>query len=478
VPAAGREIPLPRALTAGLLGLCAIVGLIAGKDPILAIGAAIGAVFILLAFTNLGLALVIFCGEPMDLDFSSSKVVRIGAILLLIAWLTYLRGRREKGSIFTANPSLGWAVLIFLGWVLLSITWAAIPSQALIQAGGYAMGAAILAIAYTAVDSRRELPYLVGVLLLGIFGTGAYAFISSPAESAEAAERLSGTVDPNVLAAILITGAVMSVGVGALWRKRSPVLQYTAYGIGLFCLAAVFLTVSRGGLIALFASLLAGVVFGGRWRARVALLGIVVALGSAYYIVALAPNASRERILNTVQGQEQVEQGRTTIWQVALRMGEAHPVNGVGAGNFPTSAKHYLLQPGVLPRTDLILDTPKVAHNIYLQIWAELGLVGLVLFLLIVFFALRTMFQAARNFRERDDQAAEVFARSLLVATIGMLVASFFISIELDKHLWLLLGLGPALLHISRRQPGRTEDSVREPSRMPVARPAAAIGRG
>lgn len=473
-----REIPLPRALTAGLLGLCAIVGLIAGKDPVLAIGAAVGAIFVLLAFTNLAFALVIFCGEPMDLDFSSSKVVRIGAILLLLAWLTILRGRKTKGSVFTANPALGWTLLLFMGWVLLSISWAEIPSQALIQSGGYAMGAAILAIAYTAVDKRDELRYVLGILLLGILGTGLYAIVSTPEEAVASAERLSGTVDPNVLAAILITGAVTSVGVGALWRRRSVALQCAAYGAGLFCLAAVFLTVSRGGLIALFASLAAGVVFGGRWRGRVAILALVVALGSAYYIVALAPTAARERILNTVQGQEQVEQGRTTIWQVALRMGEAHPVNGVGAGNFPTSAKHYLLKPGVLPRTDLILDTPKVAHNIYLQIFAELGLVGLVLFLLIVFFALRAMFRAARNFRDRGDQPAEILARSLLVATIGMLTASFFISIELDKHLWLLLGLGPALLHISRRQPERTEDSVRARSQVRAAPPAAAIEAG
>lgn len=478
MPAAVREIPLPRALTAGLLGLCAIVGLIAGKDPVLALGAAVGAVFVLLAFTNLGVALVIFCGEPMDLGFSSSKVVRIGAILLILAWLTILRGRREKGSIFSADLALGWTVVIFLGWVLLSISWAEIPSQALIQAGAYGMGAAILAIAYTAVDKRRELPLVLGVLLLGIFGTGAYAFIATPSEAAASAERLSGSVDPNVLAAILISGAVMSVGVGALWRKRSVALQYTAYAIGLFCLAAFFLTVSRGGLIALFASLVAGIAFGGRWRGRVTLLAILVTLGSVYYIVALAPTASRERILNTVQGQEKVEQGRTTIWQVALRMGESHPVNGVGAGNFPTSAKHYLLQPGVLSRTDLILDTPKVAHNIYLQIFAELGLVGLALFLLIVFFSLRAMFRAARNFRERGDQPAEIFARALLVATLGMLTASFFISIELDKHLWLLLGLGPALLHISRRQPERTADSVREHAPAHAKRPVAAAGAG
>jgi O-antigen ligase len=451
--AAVGEIPLPRVLLAVLLGLCAVVGLIAGVDPILAIGAAVALIFVLLAFSNLAIALMIFCAEPMDLEFSTSKVVRIGALLLVLAWLTILRSRSTKSSIFSGRPTLGWTMLAFMSWVLLSISWAEDPTEALIQSGGYAMGLAILAIAYTAVDKREDLRYVLGVLMLGIFATAAYAFVSPTPEGLAQSERLSGSVDPNVLAAILITGAVMSIGVGALWRKTAPILQFASYGIGIFCLAAVFLTVSRGGLIALSAALVAGIIFGGRWRGRVTILAILIAFASVFYITALAPPAARERILNTVQGQEKIQQGggRTTIWQVALRVGEAHPVNGVGAGNFPTSARHYVLRPGVLPRTDLILATPKVAHNIYLQLFSELGLVGLTLFLLIIFFALRSMFRSAHNFRDRGDRPAEIFARTLLVATIGMLTASFFISIELDKHLWLLLGLGVALEHISQQ---------------------------
>ena len=55
-----------------------------------------------------------------------------------------------------------------------------------------------------------------------------------------------------------------------------------------------------------------------------------------------------------------------TIWQVAWRMVEDNPVRGVGAGNFANSSVHYVLQPGQAPRSDLIVDTPSVAHNTYL----------------------------------------------------------------------------------------------------------------
>ncbi len=61
---------------------------------------------------------------------------------------------------------------------------------------------------------------------------------------------------------------------------------------------------------------------------------------------------------------------------MAWRSVEANPAEGLGAGNFAVSSKHYLLEPGALARSDEIIDEPKVAHNSYLGVLAELGMVG------------------------------------------------------------------------------------------------------
>ena len=47
-------------------------------------------------------------------------------------------------------------------------------------------------------------------------------------------------------------------------------------------------------------------------------------------------------------------------------------------------------------RDDFIVDTPKVAHNTYLQVLAELGVVGLALFMTILLFSLVCAFKAHR----------------------------------------------------------------------------------
>jgi O-antigen ligase len=165
------------------------------------------------------------------------------------------------------------------------------------------------------------------------------------------------------------------------------------------------------------------------------------------YFGLYAPTAARERV-TTFEGGT----GRTDIWTVGWRMVQANPVLGVGAGNFQVASVHYLIEPGVLLRDDLILDNPKVAHNIYLQELAELGIVGGSLFLMIIVMSLACALKAARRFEELGDRDSEVLARGVFVALCGILTAQFFASEVFSKQLWLLLGLAPAMLGIANRQ--------------------------
>src|SRR2546430_16573838 len=105
-----------------------------------------------------------------------------------------------------------------------------------------------------------------------------------------------------------------------------------------------------------------------------------------------------------------------------------HRVRGGGIGNYTTSSIHYLLQPGPLQRDEFIVDTPKVAHNTYLQVLAEEGVLGEVLFLSIIGFSLLSILRAARIYERLGDSSMELLSRALLVALAGVLAADFFIS--------------------------------------------------
>jgi O-antigen ligase len=189
----------------------------------------------------------------------------------------------------------------------------------------------------------------------------------------------------------------------------------------------------------------------------------LVAVGGVVYFTQLAPLPARERVSAAKGGT-----GRTDLWTVAWRMVQAHPLNGVGVGNFPNTSADYTLRPGLIERTDLIFnERPYVTHNTYLQIMAETGVPGLLLFLGIIGSCMSWALKAARIWERRGDRTMEALARSMFLGLCGMLVADFFISVMYSKLLWVLLALGPATYAIARQDDADADADADAPESTP-----------
>jgi O-antigen ligase len=132
-------------------------------------------------------------------------------------------------------------------------------------------------------------------------------------------------------------------------------------------------------------------------------------------------------------------------------MWEDQPVTGVGLNNFVVHSADYVREPGTLENTELVVERPHVPHNTYLQVLAEAGVVGLVLFTLFCAGCLRAAIMAAREFEGRGEWGLGTLTRGIIVATASILAASMFLSAATDKRLWLLLALGPVMLGLARR---------------------------
>ena len=128
-----------------------------------------------------------------------------------------------------------------------------------------------------------------------------------------------------------------------------------------------------------------------------------------------------------------------------MRVGEAHPIAGAGLNNFETVSAQYVRRPGALKTLDLIVDRPHVAHNLYLEAYADTGIIGLLLFVGFIGACLYAAWSAGRRFDRLGDRQLETLASAVLVGGIGFLSAAMFISAGVDKRLWVLLALGPAL---------------------------------
>jgi O-antigen ligase len=127
--------------------------------------------------------------------------------------------------------------------------------------------------------------------------------------------------------------------------------------------------------------------------------------------------------------------GRADEWRIAARMAENHPFSGVGFGNFGVVEPSYATQPIDIQHVRYIVTYQQRVHNTYLEVAAEMGIIGLLLLVGIFAGAVRS---AARDI---PAGSLEMWVRGLVAGALGMFAAYVFLSAQWEKQLWLVLAL-------------------------------------
>ena len=459
--AAQTELPI-RLLSAALLTSALLVGIVAGLNPPVAVALTLGLVFLIIAMVNITAGICLFALStfletvlPADAQGTLSAPKLLGLVLVLSWFALVTSGERERRERLFSPPAFVLVLIAFVGWAAMSAAWAEDSGVAIDATTRFLPNAMLFLIVFAGVRTREQLLWVVGSIVVGAVLSAVYGMVvGAPTDSMAAAtpanepERVA-LGNANETAAALVTGGTLAAALAVALRGK-PVLRLATTIAVPLCVFAVFLTLSRGGLLALGASLIAAIVVAGRRRGAALAVALCAVLAAVVYFGAFASVEARDRVLAVDGGT-----GRTDIWTVGWRMVEDHPLRGVGAGNFPTSSIHYLLEPGALLRDDFIVDTPKVAHNTYLSLLAELGVVGLALFLGVIGFSLWCAARAVRCAAQAGDRQLDILSRAMIVVIVGLLAADFFGSREYSKLLWLLLSLCPVLLAISRAELSR-----------------------
>ncbi|MDX6585733.1 MAG: hypothetical protein QOI31_206 [Solirubrobacterales bacterium] len=443
----------------------ATLGGLAGVEPKLAVGAALGIAFALITLANLSIGvaaftLVMFFELSPVAGGSALSFTKLAGAILVLSWIASFTSRvHGRNTLWNRHPILSFSIIAFCAWVTLSFVWAEKPSVVPAESLRLLLTAALFLILYEAIRTPQHIRMVLGAFIAGATFAALYGVVAQPdasqfayAAGSEGLNRIAGTVgDPNVLAATLAAGLMISVAMGAA-QGRSSIVRVLCFSAALLCLAGVFLTGSRGGLVALAGAVIAAIALAPRHRALALLVGIMISVAGTYYYADIAPQAARDRLSLADGGT-----GRTDIWKVGWRMIEDKPLTGVGAANFQISSIHYLLaEPGALKDDTYVADKPAVAHNAFINVLAEYGIPGLVFFMMIVIGSIAAAYRAAKEFGRRSDPGMELIAVSVAVALVALLAADMFVSEHFNKQLWLLMAMCPAMLAVARGQ--TTED--------------------
>ncbi len=214
--------------------------------------------------------------------------------------------------------------------------------------------------------------------------------------------------DPNEVALVMSScGLAMLIGF-ALRRRKAG----TYFTTGVACavvLVTVFMTESRGGLIA--AMLVPGVFVIRRygWRAVIPVALIVIP------VLVFGSRSGGDA--------DQSTQERYEAWATGLEMFRHSPLFGVGAGQF---VHHHNL----------------TAHNSYVLALAELGLPGLYLFLTMMYLSLKILIVGTRELESvPGTESARGWGMALLAALAGAGFQINTLSFTYHPSLWILFGI-------------------------------------
>lgn len=168
------------------------------------------------------------------------------------------------------------------------------------------------------------------------------------------------------------------------------------------------------------------------------LIGIAVVAWAAY---ALMPAQEKVRFMSA--GDDNTSIQRLEYWRAGIQMIKDHPYLGVGYFNFPPYfAVNY--------PAELWHGNAQLPHNIFIQVGTDAGLIGLAVFLLLIYRNLQMAsdIQRACEANARAPPFAASVAKGLGSAIWGFVIAGQFVTVTYYPFLWVNLALTVSLANI------------------------------
>lgn len=396
-----------------------------------------------LAYAGLFMFTLILYARPQELfpgvfgDFPLAKLVAIATIAV------YVLSKLSAGEKLTFWPLQLKMVLLIAALGIVFIPVAQTPQDTItVLSDIYSKVVCVFILFVNLVDTRERVTRLMKLMVL--CGTWiAYDAIGRyrAGELTLENRRIQGVVGgmfggPNDLAIsfdLLLPLAVF------LMLQSKGVMRLLYLGCTAVLAVGVVVTFSRGGFL--------GLVFSGAvmlWKlGRQYRIWTVVASATAVVILLVAMPSGYGSRISSISNEAKDATGssweRQELLKRAFNVALHHPLIGIGMGNFHSFSINE-----------------KVAHNSYLEIWAELGLLGLAAYLTLI----SSSYSRAReiekeSLKQRESTAADATNNyhyfgsvALQGAIVAFIVCAFFGSIQYLWYIYYLAGFAVALRRI------------------------------
>ncbi len=470
-----------------LCGILAVasVGLLSAQQPLaaLVVIAAVPAIVVLLAWPHVATLAVLF------IIYSNAAVIGVrfhgvpyfvGAavsLILLVPLAYYLVIRQEKVII---TPVVKWIGLFVLIQLLATLYSADTSHSMSVLAVSIIEGLGLYVLVTNVIRTPAMLRLAIWVMLaagtlLGSVAlvqqtTGAYhndfggfAQMSNTdfrtgiagAHGEVRQRRLAGPLgNQNYHAQIMLM--LIPLAVFRFWGERGMAWRAAAALATVLIALGITLTFSRGAAVGFVLMLLVMGALGYIKLRHCALFGVVALVALMLFPQYATRLASLGALGDAAAGNragvaraDGAIHSRYNESMAAVMMAVDHPLVGVGPGMYP---EHYPAYAQLVGGKGTV--APREAHTLYFGLAAELGIGGLIVFLVIVGVTLRDLARARRINGERRPELANM-ATALMLAVVVFLTSALFLHFAFVRYFWLVMALAGVAGHLGAARASR-----------------------
>lgn len=320
---------------------------------------------------------------------------------------------------FSLKSPLSLPFALFVAWAFVGLFFALNRSNSIHDFYGHLVKYILLfylIVTFFGTKERFLLLVRTFIISTAIFAAGLMIYYYLIQGNPLSARLLDVKIPVNILSVVLIFPVVLAAN-ESFRAKRLGVRALLLLSISVIA-TAVFLTGSRYSAAVLLLSLVALMV---NHRKRAVFLTLVIVAAIAFFPV-------KSRLLTGDLADSVKKDPRLFLSKPFIEMIKDHPATGIGFGMDTYANKRLVKRYNAKLDPDSRLDERWLSsfyypHNIYVDVAARTGIVGLLIFLYLAFSYFRAGWSVARN--SRDDFLRR-WSICLMVAFFALLVIGVF----------------------------------------------------
>lgn len=359
--------------------------------------------------------------------------------------------RRDK---FDRVPAISVLLLLFAGWMTLTLMWAEVPDTAFAKWDYAYKNIVIASMVPFILRGRVEFEAFVWTVVLsgmahclsfgpkvlldgGSFYGAAKGFAPSSFGYGESStlSMLSVSLIPFCL--FLIKHSViipMGKGIRTLLYAFVAIAVLTSLG-----------TFARTGMVSL---LVLGIAMFITTKRKV--LYSMLAIAAAVVAIGFMGATWQDRMTSSVDGNEGSAQGRVAVWLWTLDYVSSHPFGG----SFDVYKINHFELP--LPNGNILTVNAKAFHSIYFQVLGELGIPGALMFAALIIVTMVSLMKVRKIARQQDSLWLHDIANALLLSLLVYLAGGAFIGVAFQSYFYYLAALSAVVLGLAVKQANST----------------------